>query len=70
MKNLSRVRQLEAKRITFYTLWEAYPNQWHPGCYCLKVDYRRENRAGHIGTFFYVDGSGPTLTEVIEGLNL
>ena len=51
-----------------YTLWEARPNSFRPGCYCLRAERRRGPIVRCLNTYFYVDGSGPDLAEVVTGI--
>ena len=47
-----------------YTRWSAYPNFYHPGSYCLKVEWQRWPNSGSINTFFKAE----TLPLVVDSV--
>lgn len=54
-----------------YTYWEANPNAWHPGSYCLRIDWCRSHARGYVSTYFYPGKSGRELADVVrEQINM
>lgn len=64
MKLYERARQLRNSGKD-YMLWGARPNEFHPNCYILDIEWSTENSSGSVMTYFYTDGSGPCLADMV-----
>ncbi|WP_421548458.1 hypothetical protein [Pseudomonas sp. QD4] len=61
-----RQHLLKLRNPKTYTYWEANPNTWRPGSYCLRIDWCRSNARGQVSTYFYPGQTGHELVDVVR----